>query len=181
MTVRMWRWGWKRWKCKKKKRWKWRRKKLTPAFLSSVAIDNFTALRNGNGYSRVHSSLFGYGRKEDCANTGWHCKEFFHLGAACRRDVWVGTFSCSKTRHEIESHRVKSSFPTILSAISSLQYEWSYQYHDHFLNISHDHYHKKSLQLFLSITLTLTIIEGNPLFLYMRLTSMKYWIHCQHK
>ena len=158
-----------------------RRKKLIPAFLSNVEIDNFAALRNSYGNNMVHYILLGYGRKEYCANTCYHCKEFFHLGSACRRDVCVGIFSCPKTRHKIESHSAKRIFPTILNAISSLQYEWSYQYHDHFLNISHDHYHKKSLQLFLSITLTLTIIEGNPLFLYMRLTSMKYWIHCQHK
>ena len=62
-----------------------RRKKLTPAFLSSVAIGNFVALRNWNGDSRVHSSLLCYGRKEDCANTGGHGEQFTHLGAAGRR------------------------------------------------------------------------------------------------
>ena len=58
-----------------------RRKKLTSAFISSVAIGNFAALRNSNGYSGVHSNLLSYGRKEDCANTGSNCMEIFHLGA----------------------------------------------------------------------------------------------------
>ena len=113
-----------------------RRKKLIPAFLSNVAIDNFAALRNSYGNNMVHYILLGYGRKEYCTNTG--CKEIFHLGAACRRDFYVGIFSYPKTRYETESHHVKRTLPTILRD------------------------HKKSLQLSLSITLTLTIIQFAP-------------------
>ena len=105
-------------------------------FCRAWPLGNFAALRNSYGNNMVHYILLGYGRKEYCTNTGW--KENFHLGAACRRDFYMGIFSYPKTQHETETQHVKRTLPTILRD------------------------HKKSLQLSLSITLTLTIIEFAP-------------------